>query len=251
MSIVFNLEYSGSGRISLTVYPELLSVYYPQIGKEGVILWLFMAFKAKQGQAIEAEALAQETRLSPSEFDEAFAKLIQHGLVSVAETASGEQCILVHDPEPKEGESVSLEEVKEEVAAAGAHPSGPPAAAPSSQDPFGDLLQYYEAKVGWVTPKICTDLAKWVDDGMEPAVIKEAVDEMIQKADSPRYPYLNAILVSWHQNGWRTMEDLQKARRKKQSMEGVPNAAAYKEVSSADVERIRRWKELYPDEYDA
>lgn len=250
MALSFNLEYSEE-RLSLVLYPELLSLYYPHIGKEGVILWLFLAFQAKQRSITEAQELAGETRLTSEQFDESFATLIQYGLVSLFTEPDGTQKVRIHEPltesefqkaYPEEPEVPQMPAQNE--TAASVEISQPEKVA----DPFGDLLQYYESKVGWITAKICDQLAKWVDDGLEPAVIKQAVDEMMKKADSPRFAYLNAILLSWHKNGWHSLQDVEQAKQKKQSLEGMPNAAAY---GAPDLERIRKWKELYPDEYDA
>ncbi len=245
MALNFNLEYSGECRPSLAIYPELISIYYPQIGKEGVILWLVLAFKARQNLDIDTDVLAQEARLSTQEFDEAFARIIQAGLVSLNDRDDGTQSLVIHDPLPA-AEVMPLLQAETAVTAE----ETPPVLVqePVVEDPFGDLLRYYESKVGWITPKICDELAKWVDDGLAPAVISEAIDEMMKRADTPRFAYLNAILLAWHKNGWHTLHDLEEVKQKKQSLEGAPNAAAYNEP---DLDRIRKWKELYPDEYDA
>lgn len=245
MALNFNLEYSGNYRPSLIVYPELISIYYPQIGKEGVILWLVLAFKAQQNLDIDTEVLAQEAQLSMSEFDEAFARIIQAGLVSLSNKDDGTQSLVIHDPLPAAELMPSLQE---ETAVTTEENVPAIIEEPVVADPFGDLLRYYESKVGWITPKICDELAKWVDDGLTPAVISKAIDEMMKRADTPRFAYLNAILLAWHKNGWHTLDDLEEVRQKKESLEGAPNAAAYNEP---DLDRIRKWKELYPDEYDA
>lgn len=257
MSLRFSLKYSGHNRSGLVVYPELLSLYYPHLGKNGVVLWLFLAMQAKEHMDTDTATVGCQAGLSLAQFDEALACLLQFGLISIESAEDGGQVILVHDPLP-EPEFKAIFGADEPAATAECEPpaekqTSPAPPQPQTVDPFGDLLRYYEERTGWITPKISEDLARWVDDGLEPAVIKEAISEMMQKADSPRFAYLNAILVSWHKNGWFSLEDLEKARAKdmKESFQGVPNAAAYREPDSEDIERIRRWKELFPDEYDA
>lgn len=255
MSLRFSLKYSGHNRSGLLVYPELLTLYYPHLGKDGVILWLFLAMQAQTQPVTDTATVAHQVDLSLAQFDEALALLLQFGLVSIETAPDGGQVILVHDPLPEpEFKAIFGTEAAAAAEESGAARVTATSSSPSQTvDPFGDLLRYYEEKTGWITPKISEDLAKWVDDGFEPAVIKEAIDEMMQKADSPRYAYLNAILLSWHKNGWLTRQDLEQARAKarKDAFQGVPNAAAYREPDSEDIARIRRWKELFPDEYDA
>jgi len=63
---------------------------------------------------------------------------------------------------------------------------------------------------------------------------------------------LEGVLRNWYNEGIRTLEDLQRSQRARvmrqaAPVEGAPNAGAYQTV---DADAVRRWKEMFADEYD-
>lgn len=143
------------------------------------------------------------------------------------------------------------------------------------------VLQLYHKKIGMLGPTQFEKLRFWVEEqGMSGEVVALAIEETVRQAPSPRINYLEGILRNWYNDGVRTLEDLAQSHRAttlfngrstvapslaarpaaassgqmarcepgKRAYEGVPNAAAYQPINP---DLVRRWKELYPDEYGA
>ncbi|MGI6544627.1 MAG: DnaD domain-containing protein [Limnochordia bacterium] len=120
------------------------------------------------------------------------------------------------------------------------------------------VVQYYHNKIGIMGPSQFEKLRFWVEDmGMDGEVVALAIEETVKSAKNPRIQYLEGILRNWHNDQIRTLQDLLKHKNASTvlsgneeasaSMEGVPNASAYQRVDPA---LVKKWKELYPDEYD-
>src|SRR5690606_22311214 len=124
------------------------------------------------------------------------------------------------------------------------------------------VLQIYHKRIGMIGPAQYEKLRFWIEEqGMEGAVVALAIEETVRSADVPRIQYLEGILRNWYNDGIRTLADLRAKRRASRvlsgddgraksdrTLEGTRNAAAYQSVSA---ELVAKWKELYPDEYDA
>ena len=93
---------------------------------------------------------------------------------------------------------------------------------------------------------------------MSADVIALAIEETALSAQSPRFEYLEGILRNWSNQGVRTVDHLIKKKIKVRALagmqpeetvnetyEGWPNATAYNIV---DEDRLKIWKELYPDD---
>jgi DnaD/phage-associated family protein len=121
------------------------------------------------------------------------------------------------------------------------------------------VVQYYHNKIGLMGPSQFEILRFWVEDmGMDGEVVALAIEETVKSAKNPRIQYLEGVLRNWHNDEIRTLQDLLKHKKASKvlsgneeeapaSMEGVPNASAYQRVDPA---LVKKWKELYPDEYD-
>jgi DnaD/phage-associated family protein len=121
------------------------------------------------------------------------------------------------------------------------------------------VVEIYHKKIGMLGPTQFDKLKFWVkEQGMAGEVVALAIEETVQSAQNPRIQYLEGILRNWHNDGILTLQDLLKRKKaskvlsggedpKSPSMDGIPNAAAYRRV---DPEMVKKWKELYPDEYD-
>lgn len=121
------------------------------------------------------------------------------------------------------------------------------------------VVQYYHKKIGMLGPTQFEKLRFWVQEQkMAGEVVALAIEETVRSAEHPRIEYLEGILRNWYNDGIHTLADLMKQKHVSRvlsgtgpapssSMEGVANAAAYQRV---DPEMVKKWKELYPDEYD-
>lgn len=121
------------------------------------------------------------------------------------------------------------------------------------------VMDLYHRKIGMAGPTQFEKLRFWVEEqGMEGEVVAAAIEETVQSAQVPRINYLEGILRNWCNDNIRTLKDLVERKASKvlsgsggkgagqESMEGVPNAEAYRRV---DPKMVKKWKELYPDEY--
>ncbi len=114
-------------------------------------------------------------------------------------------------------------------------------------------LAFWESLFG-DTPDPVKRLTSAFASALEPSAIKWAMWDAYQSGeDDPRY--LRSILTRLRDEGLTTADKAKRDRRTKRNgqaraspnHEGAPNASAYNAV---DAESIKRWKELYPDEYD-
>src|SRR5690606_6770653 len=166
----------------------------------------------------------------------------------------------------------------------------PVAAAPSEpgstiQEALQAVVEFYHRRIGLLGPVQYEKLRFWVEEKqVSPDVVAAAIEETAATAEHPRIQYVEGILRNWYNDGVRTLQDLIErnqgsrvpagaraagtggragsaaGRRSRRdggraeggaaagaSPEGAPNAAAYRPV---DREQIRRWKALYPEEYE-
>ncbi|MFS8524909.1 MAG: DnaD domain protein, partial [Limnochordales bacterium] len=126
-------------------------------------------------------------------------------------------------------------------------------APPAPDSGLEAVVAFYHQRIGLLGPSQFEKLRFWLEEmGMSPDVIALAIEETVQNAKTPRMNYLEAVLRNWYNDGVRTVADLQRSRQSRasalpQRSEGAPNAAAY---DSVDPDAVRRWKEMYADEYD-
>ncbi len=115
------------------------------------------------------------------------------------------------------------------------------------------VVAFYHQRIGLLGPSQFERLRFWVEEqGMSPEVVAMAIEETVQSARTPRLNYLEGILRNWYNEGIRTLDDLQRSQRAKTlrqaaPVEGAPNSGAYRAV---DAEAVKRWKEMFADEYD-
>lgn len=115
------------------------------------------------------------------------------------------------------------------------------------------VVAFYHQRIGMLGPTQFERLRFWLDEmGMSSDVVALAIEETVQNAKTPRMNYLEAVLRNWYNDGVRTVADLQRSKQTRSSAlpkrsEGSPNASAYESI---DPDAVRRWKEMYADEYD-
>ncbi len=256
----FYVTQKRRSRDLLLVPKELIELYQPAVGAVGIALWLNLF--ACEEQEIQFSRLALELKCTPEQLEEALSLLIRYGLVS-SEPGQGRGILSVNEPLPQD-EFQALE-----------------AQLGGGLDTLSVLFDFYQKQVGLMGPVQEEKLRYWVvEQGMDEEVVVAAIGEMM-KTSSRRIEYLEGILRNWYNEGIRNLgelndqkkrweEEQQKRSKKKtregrkspgflkslpgqpQSMpkegyEGVANAGAYRKV---DPEAVKRWKEMYKDEYD-
>jgi DnaD/phage-associated family protein len=127
----------------------------------------------------------------------------------------------------------------------------------SPEADFQAVLDLYHKRIGMMGPKQRDKLRFWVEEsGMSAEVVAAAIDITARQAENPRIQYVEGILRNWYNDGVRTFEEALKrypeiageSSGASEGYEGAPNAGAYTE---ADQDLIKKWKELYPDEYSS
>lgn len=115
------------------------------------------------------------------------------------------------------------------------------------------VVQFYQQRIGMLGPSQFEKLRFWVEEqGMSSDVVALAIEETVQSAQTPRIAYVEGVLRNWYNEGIRTLDHLQKSKRARSrevtpTTEGTPNADSF---AAIDGDAVRRWKEMYADEYD-
>lgn len=97
--------------------------------------------------------------------------------------------------------------------------------------------------VGVTKPRAAVDqereyIASWVELGFSDQLIRMAYERTVYQKGQMNWPYMNKILLSWHQAGWRTPEQV-KANDRPAKRPGR-KAGAEKEDYQPSAERIRK-----------
>jgi len=261
-----HLAADGGGREwPLAVPRELFTVYQPAIGGLAVLTWLNL-YEISGRDDVPGDVLAETARrigVDASALDETLTVLERAGLLERAGAAFALRMPGSRIP----GAVSAVQPTSTAAAATDGEPSPPAAAVPSPTQPsmepaspagaddggLGAVVAFYHQRIGVMGPSQFEKLRFWLEEmGMSPDVIALAIEETVQNAKSPRMNYLEAVLRNWYNDGVRTVADLQRSRQARatalpQRSEGSPNAAAYETI---DPDAVRRWKEMYADEYD-
>lgn len=260
---VVKLAPAGRSRDWPLVVPRALFVrYQPLIGALATMLWLNLYEMAEGGATTEfvsvASALGARMGIGPEEMEAGARKLEEAGLLHRSggrwtvlwPEESGEQAPAAAAAEPDFG-GPPLEGVASDEGAA--VPAEEAAGWNSDEAALQAVVQFYHQRIGMLGPSQFEKLRFWVEEqGVSPDVVALAIEETVQSAKTPRMAYVEGVLRNWYNDGIRTVADLQKSKRSRShevtpTAEGTPNAAAFDAV---DRDAVRRWKEMYSDEYD-
>jgi len=280
---------SGERGVPLQVWSELLTLYQREIGVIPTLVWLNLALLSRSdGCEPVVQQVASLMGIEADEVEQAFAELVKWDLLAehsgtfvLQEPLADRDFYFFKNtilPERIRAEAESAATVDEPSA----RPrfSEPPAdrepepvlppAGPGSgagEDDLNSVVNVYRNNIGELSPSHEERLREWLEEkGMEAALVAHAIVETAERADSPSIGYLEGILLNWFNNDIRCYSDLQEqgsSGRKKghkrswkknktaasqtaTDYEGWPNAGAYKLVNP---DMIKKWKEMYPDEY--
>src|SRR5690606_3490896 len=244
----------GGREWPLAVPRELFTVYQPVVGGPAVLAWLNL-YELASRPGFRGDAVAETSRrlgVDAAGLEHILDDLERAGLL----VRRGQAVALCMPPPAAAAEATVSEETAEAGGAAppvagGAADGGTAPPAPDSG--LEAVVAFYHQRIGLLGPSQFEKLRFWLEEmGMSPDVIALAIEETVQNAKTPRMNYLEAVLRNWYNDGVRTVADLQRSRQSRasalpQRSEGAPNAAAY---DSVDPDAVRRWKEMYADEYD-
>ena len=266
----------GGREWPLAVPRELFTVYQPVVGGPAVLAWLNL-YELASRPGFRGDAVAETARrlgVDAAGLEHILDDLERAGLL-VRRGQAVALCMPPPDATPPAGAEAPAEAaltaaaqtaaaaeatVSEETAEAGG--AAPPVAGgaadggtarPAPDSGLEAVVAFYHQRIGLLGPSQFEKLRFWLEEmGMSPDVIALAIEETVQNAKTPRMNYLEAVLRNWYNDGVRTVADLQRSRQSRasalpQRSEGAPNAAAY---DSVDPDAVRRWKEMYADEYD-
>lgn len=112
------------------------------------------------------------------------------------------------------------------------------------QASFEWLISYYATRVGDPSPEEMRKLLFWMERrGVSHEVIAVAIEEMCEGAARPSFQYLEGILRNWHSQGIRAYADLVERPSLARVLMHKPDE---QELTVAE----RRWKEVFPDEFN-
>lgn len=120
-----------------------------------------------------------------------------------------------------------------------------------------DVGRRYQEKIGIMSQRDEQKLAEWIQMGMSPSLVAEAIDIAAAKGNK-RASFIVGILKNWYNDGHRDISALIAAEKdrdaKKQEQQkgkdqpaGMANAGAYRKV---DPEAVKRWRDMYKDDYE-
>ncbi len=259
----FRLATKRRSRDLLLVPKELITLYQKKVGGLAVALWLTLF--SSEMQELDKEQLLQELACTPEQLEKALENLLRYELISSKLSPEG-PVLEVKEPLPFQ----EFEKLEARLAQ-------------QSPEALQVLFDFYQKQIGLMGPVQEEKLRYWVlEQGMDIEVIVAAIAEMV-KTPSRRIEYLEGILRNWYNEGIRNLDDLaahrkrwqeEKSKRSKKKSEdskksqgfmkrlpgqvqtaatsdgyeGVANASAYKPV---DPEAVKRWKEMFKDDYSS
>jgi len=228
------IKYSGLRQLALPVL--LIENYQPVLGPLATMIWIDLLFLAKEGVNNWEEPLLALTGLSEAELQ------LQLEVLEAAE-------LIVLDVdeltimEPKLRQKT---EPEAEVAALDQSLDG-------EQKKKEAVFDYYHEKIGLMAAKDWALLNEWIEiRGMSPELVAKAIDVTSENAQFPSMKYLDGVLKNWFNAKIKELEDLQQPKRSPSTFKADTSKTG-KEVSpaykSVDLEKVRKWKELFKDDY--
>ncbi len=213
--------------------PQELLHNQKELGLEAVMLWIQLAAFAQRGEAVSTQALAECMGIPRARVETHLAALADRGWIN---DEGMEIRLSVPPVSPAETE---LDGPEEDT------PQAPPKMLDPGQAQFEWLVNFWSHRVGAADPDIMRKLLFWMEQkGMSHEVIAVAIEEMCTNAQRPTLAYLDGVLRNWYQEGIREYQDL----TERPHLAKVLPANTQEQRIHPDAER--KWKELFPDEFD-
>lgn len=216
----------GLDKLPLQIPVELL-VAQKTLGITAVMVWINMAMFVQQRQRVNIELISEAMGIEAKEVRLALARLADYGWLN-DEGYEIRLCIPDIKSQISTQKNVSIELLD-----------------PRQKD-YEWLVNYWSNRVGVPTREDMQKLLFWVEKKqVSHEVIAVAIEEMCASVDNPNMGYLEGILRNWFVEGVTTYNQLlakpylAKVLQQNQS------------VASIHPEAERKWKELFPDEFDS
>lgn len=210
----------GLEKLPLQVPIELLAAQ-ERLGVNAVLVWINMVLFVQQHKPINTASISNIMHISQKEVNQALACLADQGWIN-DEGYEIRLCI------PKQNDAKQEIEVLD-----------------PKQKGFEWLINFWANKVAPPTSEEMQQLLFWSEKKqMSYEVIAAAVEEMCSSIDSPNLAYLEGVLRNWASEGVYTYNQL---------LEKPYLAKFLKQPHKASIhpEAKRKWKEVFPDEFDS
>jgi DnaD/phage-associated family protein len=199
------------------------------LGPTATLVWINLVAFSQLGRPLQINSLARQMGLPKREVSQALALLADMGWIN----DEGLEIRLT-----VQGSEEALQPAAAEQAAA-AEPL-----ADEETEAFDWLINFVSARITVPSPEEKRKLLYWMQSkGLSHEVIAVAIEEMCASAAHPSFPYLEGILRNWHGVGIRTYNDLLENPYLAKVLAPI---AGGKELNPAE----KRWKEVFPDEFD-
>ncbi|HHX01290.1 MAG TPA: DnaD domain protein [Firmicutes bacterium] len=202
--------------------PVELLIAQKALGITAVMVWINMAMFEQQHQPVNVALISEAMNISGAEVNKALACLADHGWIV---DEGSEIRLAIPELKPVDPDVELLDPL---------------------QKGFEWLINFWTNRVGVPTPEDMQKLMFWVEQkGMSHEVIAVAIEEMCNSIDNPHMGYLEGILRHWIMEGVTTYQQL----LDKPYLAKVLNQSRLE--SQIHPESERKWKELFPDEFDS
>lgn len=232
------IRYLGEKHLVLPAL--LIENYQSVIGPMATMIWIDLLYLL-EAEATDNwhEALLSLTKLTEEELAYQLEILTEVELITIKEDV-----IELYQPKrPKK-----LEEPEKEVAVSIDQ------SLDDEQKKKEAIYDYYHERIGMMGAKEFMLLNEWMEvRGLNPELVAKAIDITAENAQFPSMKYLDGILKNWFNANITKLEDLETPRQKgtyfkKDRPRSTPQSSspAYKSV---DIEKVKKWKELFKDDY--
>lgn len=215
----------GVGKLPLQIPIELLMAQQ-SLGITAVMVWINMAMFVQQNQPVNIDLISEAMGVDSQEVNKGLAKLADKGWIN------------------DEGYEIKLCIPQAEQIPAISPVVGEYQLLNKEQRGFEWLVNFWSNKVESPTPEEMKKLLFWVEKkGVSHEVVAVAIEEMCAMVDNPNFGYLEGVLRNWVNEGvydYRQLIDkpyLAKILHQSRPVSIHPEAE-------------RKWKELFPDEFD-
>lgn len=221
----------GISKLPLQVPLEILNAQ-KSLGATAVLVWINLLMFVQKHQAVNIAMISDIIGLEPQEVNKALARLADAGWIN-DEGYEIKLCIPI-----KETGNLKFE-----------HAASSGTMVESVLDPsqrgFEWLIDFWSNRVAPPTQEEMKSLLFWVEKKrVSPEVIAVAVEEMSASIKNPHFAYLEGVLRNWVNEGVFTYAQL---LEKPYLTKVLPQG----QQPTIHPEAERKWKELFPDEFDS